>query len=147
MKYRVGCVAVDKDGDLEMLIEIARFEDKEEMKAFETVGWSWRHVRIWPATLERFWRLGYLDRKLNTSSYIGYRLNQKGRIMIYGEKPQKSEGQIEQEVLELRLASVRRNTAEVIFKELSELQKGCDGDYYTISKAKLDSLKDKFGIK
>jgi holliday junction DNA helicase RuvB len=63
------------------------------MKAFEAVGWSWRHVRIWPATLERFWRLGYLDLKLNTSSYIGYRLNQKGRIRIYGEKPQKSEGQ------------------------------------------------------
>jgi hypothetical protein len=76
---------VDKDGDLEMLIEIARFEDKEEMKAFETVGWSWRHIRNWPATLERFWRLGYLDRKLNTSSYIGYRLNDKGRIRIYGK--------------------------------------------------------------
>lgn len=42
------------------------------------------------------------------------------KFRIYGEKPQKSEGQIEQEVLELRLASVRRNTAEEIFKELDK---------------------------
>lgn len=138
---------VGKDGDLELLINIAKFEDTEEMKSFETVGWAWRHVRIWPATLDRLYRLGYLDQKLKSSSYIGYRLNDKGRQVIYGKNRQKSEGQIEQEVLEIRLANVRRNTAKEIFNELSELQRGCDGDYYTISKTKLDNLKNKFGIK
>jgi hypothetical protein len=46
-----------------------------------------------------------------------------------------------------RYANIRRNTAQEIFAELSDLQRGCDGDYYTISKAKLDELKNKFGIR
>lgn len=112
---------VGKDGDMELLIEISRFEDKADMKPFDGIGWSWRHVRIWPTTLERLYRLGYLDQKLNSSSYLGYRLNDTGRKVIYGKNRQKSEGQIEQEVLEIRLANVRRNTARDIVERLRKL--------------------------
>ena len=54
---------------------------------------------------------------------------------------------LEKEVLKGYTDKARKETAEEIFKELSELQRGCDGDYYTISKPKLDRLKIKFGIK
>jgi hypothetical protein len=36
-----------KDGDIELLIEIARFEDSHDMEKEYKIGWSWRHVRIW----------------------------------------------------------------------------------------------------
>jgi hypothetical protein len=40
-----------KEGDLELLHEIAQFEDSNNMDELR-IGWSWRHVRIW---LGGFW--------------------------------------------------------------------------------------------
>lgn len=115
-------VPEEKEGDLELLIEIEKFEnDKEGMKAFETVGWSWRYIRMWPATLDRLMRLGYLDKKLDSTTYKGYRLSDKGRLRIYDKNPQKTQGQIEQEVLQARMANVRRNTAKEIFEAIDNM--------------------------
>ena len=50
-----------KEGDLELLHEIATFEDSHDMEKEFKIGWSWRHVRIWPATLNRLFKDGYLE--------------------------------------------------------------------------------------
>lgn len=144
-------VPEEKEGDIELLIEIVKFEnDKEGMKAFETVGWSWRHIRMWPATLDRLMRLGFLDRKLYSESYKGYRLSDKGRLRIYDTNPQRSEGQIEQDVLEARIANVRRNTAKDIFEAIDNM-----GNFkvvelgfsvYQIAYGDYITLKQKYGV-
>ncbi len=69
-----------KQGDLILLREIAKFEDTHDMSASEfSIGWSWRHVRIWSATLNRLFKNGYLDNIFKSNSYTGYRLSEKGR--------------------------------------------------------------------
>ena len=50
-----------KEGDMELISEIARFEASVDMEKEYRIGWSWRHVRIWPATLSRLFKDGYLD--------------------------------------------------------------------------------------
>ncbi len=70
-----------KEGDLELLNEIAAFEDSNDMSKLN-MGWSWRHVRIWPATLNRFFKDGYLENVFRSNSYTGYRLSEKGRAVI-----------------------------------------------------------------
>lgn len=70
-----------KVGDMELLIEIAKFEKEQDMSLYK-IGWAWRHVRIWPATLDRLSRLGYLDRVFTSKDYIGYRLSDKGKLRI-----------------------------------------------------------------
>ncbi|MDP4280132.1 MAG: AAA family ATPase [Dehalococcoides mccartyi] len=68
-----------KEGDLELLVEIARFEDSADMDKEYKIGWSWRHVRIWPATLSRLFKDGYLENVFRSNSYTGYRLSDLGR--------------------------------------------------------------------
>jgi Holliday junction DNA helicase RuvB len=73
-----------KDGDIELLIEIARFEDSHDMKKDYKIGWSWRHVRIWPATLSRLFKDGYLENVFRSNSYTGYRLSDLGKKLVEG---------------------------------------------------------------
>jgi DNA-binding NarL/FixJ family response regulator len=49
-----------KEGDLELLNEIAKFEDSHDMEKEYRIGWGWRQVRVWPATLSRLFKDGYL---------------------------------------------------------------------------------------
>jgi len=71
-----------KEGDIEILIEIARFEESHDMEKEFKVGWSWRHVRIWPATLSRLFKDGYLDNLFRSNSYTGYCLSELGRTVV-----------------------------------------------------------------
>jgi len=71
-----------KEGDVELLGEIAGFEDSHNMEKDFSIGWSWRHVRIWPATLNRLFKEGYLDNVFHSNSYIGYRLSELGKGMV-----------------------------------------------------------------
>jgi Holliday junction DNA helicase RuvB len=73
-----------KDGDIELLIEIARFEDSHDMEKEYKIGWSWRHVRIWPATLSRLFKDGYLENVFRSNSYTGYRLSDLGKKLVAG---------------------------------------------------------------
>jgi len=77
-----------KEGDIELLNEIARFEDSHDLEKEFKVGWSWRHVRIWPATLNRLFKEGYLDNVFRSNSYTGYRLSELGRAVIAEKKPE-----------------------------------------------------------
>jgi len=70
-----------KEGDIELLGEIARFEAAHDVKKEFRVGWSWRHVRVWPATLSRLFKEGYLDNVFRSNSYTGYRLSELGRVL------------------------------------------------------------------
>ena len=45
------------------------------------IGWSWRHVRIWPATLSRLFKEGYLDNVFRSNSYTGYKLSELGETL------------------------------------------------------------------
>ena len=71
-----------KEGDLELLIEIARFEDSHDMEKEFKIGWSWRHVRIWPATLSRLFKDGYLENVFRSNSFTGYKLSELGRTLV-----------------------------------------------------------------
>jgi len=72
-----------KEGDLELLNEIARFEESTNMEEMR-MGWSWRHVRIWPATLSRLFKDGYLENVFRSNSYTGYRLSDLGKQLAAG---------------------------------------------------------------
>ena len=71
-----------KEGDLELLIQIARFEESHDMEKEFKIGWSWRHVRIWPSTLSRLFKDGYLENVFRSNSYTGYRLSELGRELV-----------------------------------------------------------------
>ena len=71
-----------KDGDIELLAEIAKFEDSVDIEREYRIGWSWRHVRIWPATLNRLFKDGYLENVFRSNSYTGYRLSELGRAFV-----------------------------------------------------------------
>jgi Holliday junction DNA helicase RuvB len=73
-----------KTGDIELLIEIARFEDSHDIGKEYKIGWSWRHVRIWPATLSRLFKDGYLENVFRSNSYTGYRLSDLGKKLVVG---------------------------------------------------------------
>ncbi len=72
-----------KDGDIELLHEIAKFEDSQNMEELR-MGWSWRHVRIWPATLNRLFQSGYIENIFRSNSYTGYRLSDLGKKLAGG---------------------------------------------------------------
>jgi Holliday junction DNA helicase RuvB len=76
-----------REGDLDTLRQIAAFEDSSQEWP---IGWSWRHVRLWPATLNRLCLLGFLDTVFRSNSYTGYRLTEKARAAIAGGGPQES---------------------------------------------------------
>ena len=80
-----------KEADLDLLSEIAGFEDSHDMEREYRIGWSWRHVRIWPATLSRLFKDGYLDNVFRSNSYTGYRLSELGRKLAAGEGIEESE--------------------------------------------------------
>jgi len=71
-----------KQSDLELLTEIARFEDSVDLEKEFKIGWSWRHVRIWPATLSRLFKDGYLENVFRSNSYTGYRLSDLGKKLV-----------------------------------------------------------------
>src|SRR3989304_1587119 len=71
-----------KDTDIELLNEIVKFEDSHDMEKEFKIGWSWRHVRIWPATLSRLFKDGYLENVFRSNSYTGYRLTELGRAIV-----------------------------------------------------------------
>ena len=75
-----------KDGDIELLAEIAKLENSHDMEKEFKIGWSWRHVRIWPATLSRLFKDGYLENVFRSNSYTGYRLSELGRALITGKQ-------------------------------------------------------------
>jgi Holliday junction DNA helicase RuvB len=78
-----------KEGDLELLFEIAKFEDSQNMEELR-MGWSWRHVRVWPATLSRLFKDGYLENVFRSNSYTGYRLSDTGKKLAAGVDAQAS---------------------------------------------------------
>ncbi len=71
-----------KDGDMELLMEITRFEESVDLEKEYRIGWSWRHVRIWPATLSRLFKDGYLDNVFRSNSYTGYKLTEKAKTLV-----------------------------------------------------------------
>ena len=71
-----------KEGDLELLNEIANFENSQDLEKEFKIGWSWRHVRIWPATLNRLFKDGYLENVFKSNSYTGYRLSELGKAIV-----------------------------------------------------------------
>jgi Holliday junction DNA helicase RuvB len=75
-----------KDGDIELLGEIAKFESAVDMEKEYRIGWSWRHVRIWPATLSRLFKDGYLENVFRSNSFTGYRLTELGKKLAEGAK-------------------------------------------------------------
>ena len=80
-----------KEGDLELLHEIAQFEDSQNMEELR-MGWSWRHVRVWPATLNRLFKDGYLENVFRSNSYTGYRLSELGRALVAGGQDKDTDG-------------------------------------------------------
>jgi len=79
-----------KNGDIELLIEIARFEDSHDMEKEYKIGWSWRHVRIWPATLSRLFKDGYLENVFRSNSYTGYHLSDLGKKLVVGAESEEN---------------------------------------------------------
>jgi Holliday junction DNA helicase RuvB len=82
-----------KDGDTELLCEIARFEASVDFEKDYRIGWSWRHVKIWPATLNRLFKEGYIENVFRSNSYTGYRLTELGKSLALNlpeaaQKPQ-----------------------------------------------------------
>ncbi|MFC2047532.1 AAA family ATPase [Chloroflexota bacterium] len=79
-----------KEGDSELLVELAKFEDSVNMEKDYHIGWSWRHVRIWPATLSRLFKDGYLENVFRSNSYTGYRLSELGRAIVSSDQQEDS---------------------------------------------------------
>ncbi|MBF4481733.1 ATP-binding protein [Dehalococcoides mccartyi] len=79
-----------KEGDMELLTEIARFETSVDMEKEYRIGWSWRHVRIWPATLSRLFKDGYLDNVFRSNSFTGYKLTEKARALVLANQQETS---------------------------------------------------------
>ena len=80
-----------KEGDIELLTEIARFEGSHDMEKEFKIGWSWRHVRIWPATLSRLFKDRYLENIFRSNSYTGYRLSDLGKKLAAGADTEERE--------------------------------------------------------
>ena len=79
-----------KPGDVEVLKRIAEFEEAwlatarpEEAR----LGWSWRDVRVYPATLNRLVVEGLLDTVFKSNSYTGYRLAESARALVTADEP------------------------------------------------------------
>jgi Holliday junction DNA helicase RuvB len=83
-------MAMMKDGDMELISEIARFEASVDMEKEYRIGWSWRHVRIWPATLSRLFKDGYLDNVFRSNSFTGYKLSEKAKALFLANQPEAS---------------------------------------------------------
>lgn len=77
-----------KEGDIELLAELAKFESSADMEKDYRMGWSWRHVRIWPSTLSRLFKDGYLENVFRSNSYTGYRLSDAAKTLMAGAEPE-----------------------------------------------------------
>jgi len=87
-----------KEGDVGLLKRIAEFE--QTAKEFK-LGWSWRQVRIWPATLNRLCLEGYLDTVFRSNSYTGYRLTELGKALAHGRAGNNTSQTLQNEKLSL----------------------------------------------
>jgi len=75
-----------KEGDLELLNQIAEFEKSYDMtRPGAELGWSWRDVRVWPAILNRLFLEGVLNCPFKSNSYTGYLLSELGWAIVKGE--------------------------------------------------------------
>jgi len=79
-----------KEGDVELLGELAKFESSVDMEKEYRIGWSWRHVRIWPSTLSRLFKEGYLENVFRSNSYTGYRLSELGKKLMAGTETEET---------------------------------------------------------
>ncbi len=79
-----------REGDMELLGELAKFESSVDMEKEYRIGWSWRHVRIWPSTLSRLFKEGYLENVFRSNSYTGYRLSELGKKLMAGTKTEET---------------------------------------------------------
>jgi Holliday junction DNA helicase RuvB len=98
-----------KDGDIELLCEIAKFEASVDMEKEYRIGWSWRHVRIWPATLSRLFKDGYLENVFRSNSFTGYRLTELGKKLAEGAK---------EEVLNATTPDEKLGLSENLFEDI-----------------------------
>ncbi len=80
------------DKERETLSKILEFENNLLENAFDAskggkfqLGWSWRDVHAYPATLNGFVVKGYLETLFNSNSYTGYRLTNEGRAILMQE--------------------------------------------------------------
>lgn len=74
-----------KPDDLETLEKIAQFEDQwlaGKPPEQTALGWDWREVRLYPATLNRLVVEGLLDTVFKSNSYTGYRLSESARALL-----------------------------------------------------------------
>lgn len=111
-----------KEGDTELLIEIARFEASVDVEKEYRIGWSWRHVRIWPATLSRLFKDGYLENVFRSNSYTGYRLSEKGKAFVQAEK-ESTTAEVKADVSPIATDTL---FADIIgHEEVKELLKAC----------------------
>lgn len=69
-----------KEGDLELLSGIAQFEDSHDTEKEFKIGWSWRDVRVWPTTLNRLFKDGYLENVFKPTTGSTVLLLTVGRI-------------------------------------------------------------------
>jgi Holliday junction DNA helicase RuvB len=79
-----------KEGDMELISEIAKFEASVDMEKEYRIGWSWRHVRIWPATLSRLFKDGYLDNVFRSNSFTGYKLSENAKALFLANQQETS---------------------------------------------------------
>jgi Holliday junction DNA helicase RuvB len=75
-----------KPEDIHILKEIADFEQTTPETEY-SLGWSWRQVRIWPSTLNRFVIEGLIEVTFSSNSYTGYRLTEKGKMLAMEAEP------------------------------------------------------------
>jgi Holliday junction DNA helicase RuvB len=90
-----------RDGDVELLKQIDQLEEASDMEKDFKLGWSWRHVKIWPATLNRLCLEGYLETLFRSNSYTGYRLTDQGKTLVRGETSEASAETPQDKKLEL----------------------------------------------
>ena len=79
-----------KPEDLDLLEKIAQFEDQwlaSNPPEQTRLGWDWREVRVYPATLNRLVVEGLLDTKFKSNSYTGYRLSESAKALLIEGSP------------------------------------------------------------
>jgi len=90
-----------KEGDIELLTGLVKFENSADMEKEYRIGWSWRHVRIWPSTLSRLFKDGYLENVFRSNSYTGYRLSEAAKELMARAEPEET-GQTNNEPIATR---------------------------------------------
>jgi Holliday junction DNA helicase RuvB len=75
-----------KPKDMEVLESIAEYEDNTSQKEWG-LGWGWRDVRVYPATLNRLVVEGLLETVFRSNSYTGYKLTERARAILTGGGP------------------------------------------------------------